>query len=250
MWTLLSSLLLIVLKVHLILSKNCWVFLIRNISTFYLEEYLFRIYFPLYSCREKGCTEGLAYISVPQSTATACIQKFENESPVIIFIVLDTTISLLPQLECVTCQSGRATVEVHIIIWNWITEISVLKVIKSDDTLRTLGTVQTSWLGSRDVLLGANVIRILKPGSDPVILCASKERFTSHARVQLWHSNSPLISTLIWKPVKHVYHWWGCLLLFYRLYMKVRDCHRTNHGNINSMYLFATLHNVQQSHKL
>ena len=67
----------------------------------------------------------------------------------------------------------------HIIIWNWITEISVLKVIKSEDTLRTLGTVQTSWLGSRDVLLGANVIRILKPGADPVILCASKERFTS-----------------------------------------------------------------------
>lgn len=62
-----------------------------------------------------------------------------------------------------------------IIIWNWITEISVLKVIETGDTLRTLWTVQTSWLGSRDVLLGVTVIGILKPGADPVNLCASKE---------------------------------------------------------------------------
>jgi len=78
----------------------------------------------------------------------------------------------------VTCQSGRATVEVHdIIIWNWITEISVLKVIESGGTLRTLDCANV--LARFNVLLGANVIGILKPGADFVILCASKERFTS-----------------------------------------------------------------------
>lgn len=108
---------------------------------------------------------------------------------------MDITISLLPHLECVTCRSGRATVEVHDIIWNWITEISVLKVIESGDTLiRTPWTMQTSWLGSRDVLLGASVIGILKPGADPVILCASKERFTSMHPMLEYSSDIAILS--------------------------------------------------------